>query len=468
MSEAMLRGVPVTGPDINRSEADTVATRDGIRLGLRCIRGIGPVISNSLIGSRERNPFNSLQDLCRRTDRRRVNRRVLTRLIEFGALDDLEGDREAQKAALAWMLGEDEGRGLRPRQLYLFDSPEGSREHTGEPQAPGAPAGEGKAGERKKLTWHIFDPDRIETAQRIFGKTETHAVKGMKGSGNRTVAGWGWILDAFPAGEGTGGAPWGFLSDGSETVPVLLPTEKETPSLSGPWVLRGERRGSSGGFWKTLLLVSRDGADGDAVPEWWDDLPVVAVVDVEPLGEAAAEVERRERVALRVRRGDRRIFRQLFDCLRVFRVKGKPGASVSIRGEVGFLLRHRLRRLARGRFLAAEIALRWLREIPVVESIDVDETSEAESNGNALSAWQRRRLRQMSAAQPEPDVPAGERGVRLDRPGPEAEETGAELEQPGSEMTGQNPQESGTSSEETRVEERGHGESEDRPDPDRP
>ena len=224
-------------------------------------------------------------------------------------------------------------------------------------------------------------------------------------------------------------------------------------------------------------MVSRGGAGRDAVPAWWDDLPVVAVLDIEPLGEAVAEVERRERVALRVRPGGWKTFRRLFDCLQVFRVKGPPGAAVSIRGEIGFLLRHRLRRLARGRFLAAEIALRWLRDIPVVESIDVDEISEAESEGNALSAWQRRRLRQMSAAEPEPDVPAGERGIRLDRSGPEREDADVQSASYDADVEGYLPEpeetepeawESGTEAEESRADEGSPGGSKDHPDLDRP
>ena len=98
VGDAQRHGVVILPPDLNRSQdACTLAEGAGglaIRLGLRYIKGAGPVARRLLVAGQ---PFQSLRDLCRRT---RLPRPVLAALIRAGALDDIEHDRRR----LLWEL----------------------------------------------------------------------------------------------------------------------------------------------------------------------------------------------------------------------------------------------------------------------------------------------------------------------------------------------------------------------------
>ncbi|MBF2759828.1 MAG: DNA polymerase III subunit alpha [Ectothiorhodospiraceae bacterium AqS1] len=78
-------------PSINECVCRFSAADDRtIRYGLGAIKGVGEWAIEGVIAEREENgPFVDLFDLVRRTDQKRVNRRVLESLIRSGALDDL-------------------------------------------------------------------------------------------------------------------------------------------------------------------------------------------------------------------------------------------------------------------------------------------------------------------------------------------------------------------------------------------
>ena len=89
-------GLKVEKPDINRSsyifeDLDS----DNILYGLGAIKGIGESLVNQVIKSRKEKSFKDLYDFCLRvgSDKNRVNKRILTRLIGSGAMDSL-GNRE--------------------------------------------------------------------------------------------------------------------------------------------------------------------------------------------------------------------------------------------------------------------------------------------------------------------------------------------------------------------------------------
>lgn len=96
MGDAGRHGVTVLPPDLNRSQEACTLTGEGIRLGLRYIKGVGPTARARLLAGQ---PFHDLQDLCRRT---RLPQDVITALIRAGALDNLEPDRRR----LLWALGQ--------------------------------------------------------------------------------------------------------------------------------------------------------------------------------------------------------------------------------------------------------------------------------------------------------------------------------------------------------------------------
>ncbi|MBV8341020.1 MAG: DNA polymerase III subunit alpha, partial [Gammaproteobacteria bacterium] len=65
-----------------------------IRYGLGAVRGVGRGAVEALIAEREaRGAFSGLEDLCRRLDLQKVNRRVLEALLRSGSLDGLGANR---------------------------------------------------------------------------------------------------------------------------------------------------------------------------------------------------------------------------------------------------------------------------------------------------------------------------------------------------------------------------------------
>ena len=87
--------IPLLPPDINRSGATfqpeaLAGERQGIRFGLANVKNVGQGAIEALIAERDADgAFASLEDLCRRSDLRGLNKRSLESLIKAGALDAL-------------------------------------------------------------------------------------------------------------------------------------------------------------------------------------------------------------------------------------------------------------------------------------------------------------------------------------------------------------------------------------------
>jgi DNA polymerase-3 subunit alpha len=87
-------GITVEPPDINRSGVDFTPLQDSILFGLSAVRNVGEgAIENILLARDEGGKFKSLADLCDRIDPRTVNRRALEALIQCGAMDMFEPNR---------------------------------------------------------------------------------------------------------------------------------------------------------------------------------------------------------------------------------------------------------------------------------------------------------------------------------------------------------------------------------------
>ncbi len=101
-------------PHVNHSMyAFTVAGERSIRYGLGAIKGVGAGAVEALIAERgERGAFAGLEDLCRRLDPAKVNRRVLEALVRSGSLDGLGANRATMMSRIdaAMQLGEQETR----------------------------------------------------------------------------------------------------------------------------------------------------------------------------------------------------------------------------------------------------------------------------------------------------------------------------------------------------------------------
>ncbi|HEU4623917.1 MAG TPA: DNA polymerase III subunit alpha [Steroidobacteraceae bacterium] len=117
-------GLEVKPPDVNVSQYQfTVDDDKTIRYGLGAVRGVGQGAVDALIAEREaRGKFTSLEDLCRRLDLTKLNRRVLEALIRSGSLDCLGSNRATlmQTLPTAMQLGDQSSKAVDAGQNDLF------------------------------------------------------------------------------------------------------------------------------------------------------------------------------------------------------------------------------------------------------------------------------------------------------------------------------------------------------------
>jgi DNA polymerase-3 subunit alpha len=117
-------GLTIKAPDVNASaHAFTVADERTIRYGLGAVRGVGQGAVDVLITERERGgPFRSLEDMCRRIDLTKVNRRLLEALLRSGSLDGLGQNRATlmDRLTAAMQLGDQTSKASQSGQDDLF------------------------------------------------------------------------------------------------------------------------------------------------------------------------------------------------------------------------------------------------------------------------------------------------------------------------------------------------------------
>jgi DNA polymerase-3 subunit alpha len=99
IAEATRMGIPVVGPDINKSGEEFTPHISGdlgyILFGLAAIKGVGDSAAGNILSERGRNgPFMDFMDFINRVDPRLVNKRVLEALILTGAFDNFDCDRK--------------------------------------------------------------------------------------------------------------------------------------------------------------------------------------------------------------------------------------------------------------------------------------------------------------------------------------------------------------------------------------
>jgi DNA polymerase-3 subunit alpha len=155
-------GLIILPPDVNESRHEFVVADPGrVRYGLGAIKGVGQSVVESLVAERESaGPFRSLDDLCRRMDLNKVNRRVLEALIRSGSLDSLGMGRAAAMLRLgtSMQLGEQATRAVEAGQVDLFGLA-ASMPGPGAPESASAPA--------------IAAVPEWSDAQRLAGERET-------------------------------------------------------------------------------------------------------------------------------------------------------------------------------------------------------------------------------------------------------------------------------------------------------
>ena len=128
VAECARLGIGALPPDVNRSQAtfSMESQEDGgraIRFGLQHIKNVGAGAAERIVEEQAQNgPFASIEDFCRRTDLKTVNKRALESLAKSGALADL-GDRGTLLANLDRLvsLAQREQRLRETGQSTMFD-----------------------------------------------------------------------------------------------------------------------------------------------------------------------------------------------------------------------------------------------------------------------------------------------------------------------------------------------------------
>jgi DNA polymerase-3 subunit alpha len=200
-------GLAVLAPDVNASgHSFEVADPRTVRYGLGAIKGVGQSVVEAIVEERAaRGPFQSLEDLCRRIDLNKLNRRVLEAMIRSGSLDSLGVNRATQMARLpaAVQLGEQASRAIEAGQVDLF----GLAAEPARPPPAAGPASAAAAG---------FQPEWSE-AIRLAGERETlglyltgHPINRFERDLGRFVSGRiaDVISDRPPPAAGNGERPW--------------------------------------------------------------------------------------------------------------------------------------------------------------------------------------------------------------------------------------------------------------------
>jgi len=122
------QGVNVLPPNINQSIYQfSVPDEKSVLYGLGALKGVGEAALEGIIAERDSNgPFVDLYDFCRRSDTRKVNRRVMEALIKSGAMDSLGPNRASLIASLsnAVQLAEQNQKNASVGQDDMFGSSE--------------------------------------------------------------------------------------------------------------------------------------------------------------------------------------------------------------------------------------------------------------------------------------------------------------------------------------------------------
>jgi DNA polymerase III subunit alpha len=126
--DGVQNGLTILPPDINASDYRFAPVDAGtIRYGLGAVRGTGEAAIGAILEARRPAPFRDLLDLCRRVDKRQVNRRVVEALVRAGAFDSLDGNRARLLASVGRALEAAEQAERAAAQSSLFGETEAPR-----------------------------------------------------------------------------------------------------------------------------------------------------------------------------------------------------------------------------------------------------------------------------------------------------------------------------------------------------
>ncbi|MEI6858567.1 MAG: DNA polymerase III subunit alpha [Shewanella sp.] len=101
VDECERMGQPLLPPDVNKGLLKFNVDDEGsIVYGIGAIKGVGDGPVESILAARKDGPFKDLFDFCARVDLKKLNKRIMEKLIYAGALDSLGPHRAAMMATL--------------------------------------------------------------------------------------------------------------------------------------------------------------------------------------------------------------------------------------------------------------------------------------------------------------------------------------------------------------------------------
>ncbi len=266
VDDARRGGITVLGPDINASEAEFIVeqTEEGlaVRYALAGIRNVGEKAMEQLVAEREANgPFETLEDVFRRSPSGCMNRRQLEGLAAAGAFDALEPNRAKVLAGAEMLLAvaDEASRERSSGQGGLFGGDDHAQPSLRLPEVPAWSRSDQMAAERENFGFYfaahpVAEYRMVASAQgaRTFaalmdgdvagGRTQAvMAAMVEKVSKGRTKRGAEFIRADFSDSSGQFSAACfeeglvdSFVRWAAESTCLLLTVELDKPSADDP------------------------------------------------------------------------------------------------------------------------------------------------------------------------------------------------------------------------------------------
>ncbi|MFQ5629930.1 MAG: DNA polymerase III subunit alpha, partial [bacterium] len=170
MEECRRMNIEVLPPDVNESLAQFSVVEGKIRFGLGAVKNVGLGAIESIVSARNKDgKFATIYDFCQRIDLRQANKKVLESLIQAGAMDSLEGNRNQLLASadVATSYASSLAQSRARNQASLFDdAPEEVRIEPVIPELPDWELTEKLTREKEVLGFYVsghpLDPYRAE------------------------------------------------------------------------------------------------------------------------------------------------------------------------------------------------------------------------------------------------------------------------------------------------------------------
>ncbi|WKK59730.1 DNA polymerase III subunit alpha [Sphingobacterium sp. BN32] len=97
MEECRRMGLTVLGPDVNESHYKFTVNEEGaIRFGMGAVKGVGAGAVETIVQSRQGEPYKSIFDLAKRVDLRMINKKAFESLAYGGGFDSFSDTHRAQ------------------------------------------------------------------------------------------------------------------------------------------------------------------------------------------------------------------------------------------------------------------------------------------------------------------------------------------------------------------------------------